>query len=302
VQFSIIVPTLNAGNEWGNWIDAVKMQSVQPQSVLVVDSSSDDDTVRKSLDADFDVRVIPRSEFNHGATRQFAVEQLSEIEICIFLTQDSILADANATKNIIAPFESPQLGMAYGRQLPKPEAGLIEAHARSFNYPPEPAIRSFDDRHRLGIKAAFTSNSFSAYRKTALAEVGGFPSKTIVSEDMYVAAKMLINGWQVAYCADALAFHSHGYTLFQELQRYFDIGVFNSREPWIRQKFGAAESEGGRFVKSELRFLINNNPLLIPEAGFRTILKLFGYRLGIYESRIPRALKRVLSMQKGYWG
>ena len=42
------------------------------------------------------------------------------------------------------------------------------------------------------MKTAFNSNSFAAYRRKALKDVGGFPINTILSEDMYVTAKMLL--------------------------------------------------------------------------------------------------------------
>lgn len=301
MQFSIVVPTLNAGNAWDEWIAAIQKQSVHARTVLVIDSSSNDDTAIKARRSGFEVIDIPRSEFNHGATRQLAIEKFPDVEVCIFLTQDAILANTRDIEHILNAFLDPSTGVAYGRQLPRPGAGLIEAHARYFNYPAESATRTFQDRDVMGMKAAFTSNSFAAYRVAALQGVGGFPRTMIVSEDMYVAAKMLTSGWNIKYCADAMVYHSHSYTIFQELQRYFDIGVFNSREPWIRRDFGAAESEGGRFVKSELKFLVKRNPFLIPLAMFRTLVKLLGYRLGINEARLPIVIKRRLSMQKGYW-
>ena len=84
------------------------------------------------------------------------------------------------------------------------------------------------------MKTAFNSNSFAAYRRKALKDVGGFPINTILSEDMYVTAKMLLKNWSVAYCADAKVYHSHNYTIWQEFKRYFDIGVFHAKEAWIR--------------------------------------------------------------------
>jgi len=301
MKYSVVIPTLNSGDLWLDWIDAVKAQSIQPETVLVIDSSSDDSTVSISEANGFNVKVISRSEFNHGATRQLGVDTLKDAEVIVFLTQDAILANPDALKNIISAFNDPKVGVAYGRQLPRLEAGLIESHARNFNYSSKSRIKSFADRHKLGLKTPFVSNSFAAYRRSALIDAGGFPCNTIVSEDMYVAAKALKKNWLVAYCADSLVYHSHDYSMFQEFQRYFDIGVFNARESWIRQSFGGAESEGGRFVSSELHYLLKNSPILIPQAMFRTLLKLLGYRLGLSESLIPHKFKRVLSMQKSYW-
>lgn len=46
----------------------------------------------------------------------------------------------------------------------------------------------------------------------------------------------------------------------------FDIGVFHSREAWIRDAFGGAEGEGTRFVLSEMTYLVRHAPWLIPSS------------------------------------
>ena len=193
------------------------------------------------------------------------------------------------------------MGAAYGRQLANGNAGLLEAHARIFNYPLASRVKTMADAPELGIKTAFMSDSFAAYRLKALDSVGGFPLNTVFGEDTYVAAKMLLQGWKVAYQADARVYHSHSYSPVGEFKRYFDIGVLHAREPWIRERFGQTEGEGLRFVRSELKFLRKRNPMLIPSAILRTALKLMGYKLGGMERRVPIFLKRRLSANRKYW-
>ncbi len=296
----VIIPTVNAGVHWAESLGQIVAQSIGPE-VLVMDSGSTDGTVSLATSAGFAVRSIPKADFNHGGTRQLAVELLPDAEIIVFMTQDAILADNHALSRLIAAFDDPQVGVAYGRQLPRPQAGLIESHARLFNYPDKSHAATLADRDRMGIKAAFSSNSFAAYRRSALQAVGGFPRDIILGEDTFVAARMLLAGWKVAYQADALVFHSHGYSYVQEFRRYFDIGVFHHREYWMLTAFGKPEGEGGRFVRSELSYLRKNAPWLIPSALLRTGLKYLGYRLGRIEGRLPVSLKRVLSMHRGFW-
>ncbi|HQT43292.1 MAG TPA: glycosyltransferase [Halothiobacillus sp.] len=296
----VIIPTVNAGVHWAESLGQIVAQSIGPE-VLVMDSGSTDGTVSLATSAGFAVRSIPKADFNHGGTRQLAVELLPDAEIIVFMTQDAILADNHALSRLIAAFDDPQVGVAYGRQLPRPQAGLIESHARLFNYPDKSHVATLADRDRMGIKAAFSSNSFAAYRRSALQAVGGFPRDIILGEDTFVAARMLLAGWKVAYQADALVFHSHGYSYVQEFRRYFDIGVFHHREYWMLTAFGKPEGEGGRFVRSELSYLRKNAPWLIPSALLRTGLKYLGYRLGRIEGRLPVSLKRVLSMHRGFW-
>jgi len=301
-RVALVVPTLNAGPQWRAWLAAYGRQTLKPAPALVVDSSSTDGTPELARAAGMEVVTIARSEFNHGGTRQWAIERLpADIELVILATQDAVPADEQAFAELVAAFDDPAVGAAYGRQLPRPGAGPIEAHARLFNYPESGALKSLADAPVLGIKTAFISNSFAAYRRRALEAVGGFPRDAIVSEDTWVSARMLLAGWRVAYRAGARVFHSHAYSPWQDLQRYFDIGVFHAANPWIMQAFGAAEGEGRRFVESEIRHLLRHAPHLIPSALLRTAMKYLGYALGRREAVLPAWLKTRMSMHPGYW-
>ncbi|MGI6093748.1 MAG: glycosyltransferase, partial [Negativicutes bacterium] len=294
----LIIPTLNAGEHFKKLVTSINTQKLNLSRKLVIDSGSLDNTVNLAKENHYEVMHIDKSSFNHGKTRQLGIDYFMDIDIAVFLTQDVILHDENSISNLVAVFENTQVGAAYGRQLPHANASPLAVQARMFNYPAESKCKSYADKAELGIKTAFMSDSFAAYRMSALKEVGGFPH-VIVSEDMYVAAKMLMMGYQIVYEAEACAYHSHDYTLFQEVQRYFDIGVFQSREPWIREEFGGAEGEGVRLVKEQLNYLIRNNGIhCIPKAIIANAVKLIGYRLGMYEKYLPVKLKKSLSGQK----
>ena len=107
--------------------------------------------------------------------------------------------------------------------------------------------------------------------------------------------------WWVAYAGNVQCRHSHNYSIAEEFERYFDMGVFHAREPWIRQTFGGAGGEGLRYVKSELKFLGLRHWYLWPSALLRNAVKLLGYKLGQQEAKLPVKLKRRLSMYKRYW-
>lgn len=301
MEITLCLPTLNAAATVPSFLASLAAQSLPDVHFLAIDSASGDDTVNLLEAAGFDVHIIPSQTFNHGATRQFAVELTPDAEVIIFMTQDAILADSSSLQQLVNTFADPAVGVAYGRQLPALDATPIAAHARQFNYPAESYLRSKADIQDYGIKTAFLSNSFAAYRRSALMAVGGFPSSVILSEDTMVATKMLLSGWKIAYCAEATCYHSHNYTPLKEFQRYFDIGVFHAREAWYLQVLGGAEGEGKRFVLSELRCLRQHAPAWIPAALLRTALKLLGYRLGRLEGYLPGWLKLKLSMNRGFW-
>jgi rhamnosyltransferase len=301
MRFAVVIPTFNAGHEWVKCVNAIKLQSLNPVQVLIIDSESDDQTVQIAKDAGFEIVQIKKKEFGHGKTRQLAVDKLQDYEFLVFMTQDAVLADNQSLANLLKWFSEGSVAAVCGRQLPRKNAGPIETHARLYNYSDKPRITVLDDANVLGLKTAFLSNSFAAYRLTALREAGGFPENVIFGEDMYVATKLLKVGYKIAYACDAAVYHSHDYTILQEFRRYFDMGVFHAREPWIRGELGKAEGEGFRFVVSELKYMFNHAPWRVPEAILRSMLRYLGFRLGRLEAHIPPGLKRNLAMNRGYF-
>lgn len=296
----MIVPTLNAADGWSQFA-APLAASIEPRRVLVIDSESADGTRELAVVSGFQVCSIRRAEFDHGGTRQMAAAMLPEADILVYLTQDAILSSPDAISRLIAVFDDPQIAVAYGRQLPRIGASAVEAHGRLFNYPTRSEIRDLRDRDRLGFKTIFVSNSFAAYRRSALMEVGGFPATTIFGEDTITAGKLLLAGYKVAYIAEAAVYHSHPHTWQHEFKRYFDIGVLHGRERWLLDQFGGAGGEGRRFVASEVRYLLHHDALGIPDAIFRTALKYIGYRCGRAENKLSLAMKRRFSMNSRYW-
>ena len=298
----IIIPVRNGGARWREAAAALRVAVSDPSVVAVVDSGSGDGSDRVAAESGFEIaRVDPRT-FNHGRTRQMAVEQFcAGKEFVVFLTHDAVLEGRESITELLAAFGDPQVGVAYGRQLPHRQAGPFEAHMVLFNYGTISETRSLADASRLGIKAAYTSNSFGAYRLSALSASGGFPSHLILGEDTSVAVKMLLAGWKVRYCAEARVRHSHAYTIVQEAQRYFDFGVLHTQLPELMRNFGAAEGEGARFVSSELRYMAVHAPHLLPAVLVRNCAKYACYRLGRNFARLPRRLCRRLSMTKVFW-
>lgn len=300
LKLSCIVPSYNGKHDLERLVFSLQKQ-VAEFDLFIVDSSSTDGTAELAYRFSKSAETIPSSEFNHGGTRQLMVDRNSEYDVYVFLTQDAYLEDPNAIANIVAPFADDRVGAVCGRQLPHLDAKPLASHARAFNYPATSQTKTMADAAELGIKTVFISNSFAAYRREALMEVGGFPKHVIFAEDMYVAAKMLLAGWKVAYEGSAECRHSHNYTIAEEFRRYFDMGVFHAREPWIRQSFGGAGGEGMRYVISELKYLGFKRLHLWPGALVRNAAKLLGYKLGQSEKRLPKGLKQRIGMYKHYW-
>lgn len=300
MKVSVIIPTYNGASHLPKLLDALNQQTIDFE-LIIIDSSSTDETISLVTPYAQKILTITQNQFDHGGTRTKAAKQASG-ELLIFLTQDALPLYSNTLEILLSAFENPKTGVAYGRQLPYDETNIFGKHLRAFNYPAQSYLRSIKDKEKYGMKTAFLSDSFSAYRKSAMQEVDYFKDGLIVGEDNHITAKLLVSGWQVAYVAEAEVYHSHSYTPLAEFRRYFDIGVYHTHEDWILHTFGKVEGEGGKYVKSEWHTLIYAHAYMrIPEFFLRNGLKYLGYKLGRHYTHLPQSWIDRFSMHRSWW-
>lgn len=302
MKISVIIPTYNAEKYLGNLLNILNRQSIKINEIIVIDSESTDRT--KKIVERFKVKFlsVPKTSFDHGGTRTLA-GKMAKGDVLVYLTQDVLPYDDRAIESILKPFETdPKIAAVYGRQIPYPDANPFSAHSRYFGYPDRSFIRVLEDKKRYGIKTAFLSNAFSAYRRKSLEKIGWFKSNLVSTEDTYAGAKMLLAGYRLAYTSSARVYHSHNYTVRQEFKRYFDIGSFHKNENWIIREFGKADGEGFKYVFSEFAYILKKRKLgRIPEFFIRNFMKFVGYRLGYHYRSLPKKLIPALSMHSGWW-
>ncbi|GAA4091288.1 glycosyltransferase family A protein [Zhongshania borealis] len=301
MNFTVVIPTYNAGPMWQEAILAIKRQTLCPAKVVVIDSSSTDNTAQIALDSGFEVHIIDKANFDHGGTRSSALEFV-DTEFVVFLTQDAVLNGVEDISQLLMVFQNELIGAVYGRQLPHFDANPLAKYARENSYGNESYITTLSDEYPKGFRKAFMSNSFAAYRLSVLNDVGGFPSKLILGEDSFVAARILTSGRAVAYVAEACVRHSHNYSVNEEFKRYFDIGVFHSTQSWMLDELGGVEGEGVKFALGQLRYMCSLSKFYyIPVTFFSSIAKYVGYRLGRNYHVFSLAQCRKFSMYKSYW-
>ncbi len=298
---SVVIPTYNAGPQFSSLLELLSRQTLQHE-LIIIDSASTDGTQEIAVKWGASLHCIKKKDFNHGATRNLGLE-LSTSEEVIFMTQDAIPVSSTSLATLVSALDSNStIDMAYGRQIPYDETGVFGKFARITNYPETSVIKNLDLIPKMGIKTCSCSNSFAVYRKKPTLGIGGFPEAIILGEDVSVAAKFILAGRAVAYCAEAEVYHSHDYSIVDEFKRYFDIGVFHKAQYTLLKHFSAAESEGWDYLIKELKYLIVNKHItLIPVQIIRTFAKYTGYKLGLLNQKLPNTLKRSVSMHKSFW-
>lgn len=297
-SIGLVIPTYNSANHLQHCLPPLLASPLQPH-ILIVDSSSRDGTVEEAQRFGVETLVISQKHFNHGLTRELARKTLNT-DIVVMVTPDAYASDIHALEHLVTPIINGQAALAYGRQLPRQGAGLLEAFLRLFNYPEQSHLRGLKDADQWGVFLCFCSNSFAAWSQKALDSIGGFHA-TLTAEDTFAAARLLRAGYHIAYVAEATVHHSHNYSLKQEFQRYFDTGYVRQRQAQLID-FGSGDvSRGKEYSKQLTQFVWERRPWLLPYAWANTLAKWTGYQLGRYGHVLPPAAAQHLSAQPYYW-
>ena len=277
---SVIIPTRNAASELAVLLSMLHRQTRLPDEILVVDSESNDNTLEIARKFPL-VRVleIKLAEFDHGGTRDFAL-RASSGDLVLFFTQDAIPCDERYIEAIVQAVTQEGVACACARQIARADAPLYEKFTREYDYQETSFVRDQSDIPKLGIKAYFLSDACSAYRRDAYLAVGGFDHPILTNEDMLIAARFLLAGYKIAYCAESAVFHSHHYSLRQEYERNYKIG-FVLEKYQDRFSGARAESEGFRYVRQILKRLMQKRAFQESfRFSFLCAAKVFGSRKG----------------------
>lgn len=296
----VIIPTYRPDSQVVELVRRLKKQTVPPDRIHMIDTRSG--TFPQELEEDPEIKLtrIEPEHFDHGGTRAMGADS-SNAEILIFMTQDAMPANPNLIENLVKALQQEKVGAAYARQLPAKDCRVIERYTRSFNYPKESFVKSWDDLPKMGIKTYFCSNVCAAYRKDIYDSLGGFEERTIFNEDMILAGKIIQSGYRVAYAADAEVIHSHNYSVRQQFHRNFDLAVSQAEHPEIFEGI-RSEDEGIKLVKKTAKYLLDiRKPWLIVTLVMQSAGKYLGYRLGKRYRKLPGWMIRKCTMSPLYW-
>ncbi len=298
LSIGVGIPTYRARAHLAQCLPPLRESPLKPR-ILVVDSSSDDGTAEEARRLGAETLVIPRHEFNHGATRELA-RRLLGTDIVVMVSADAYARDADALGRLVEPVASGEAAVSYGRQIARSGAGTFEVFLRTFNYPAEGNMRRLEDASKYGAALSFCSDVFAAWSQEALDEIGGF-RPTLFHEDAIAAALLLKAGHRVAYVADAVVEHSHSYNLVCDFKRYFDAGYARTEYAQELSFSGTHAALGARYARMLLADLARSRPWLIPYALAHIGVKGAGYVAGAWAvGKSPRIACR-LSGQEYFW-
>lgn len=209
-------------------------------------------------------KIIKKEEFSHSLTREKEVKE-SNSDIVVFITQDVKIKKCDWLENLVKPIENGKVVATYSRQICE-DKNSIEYYTRIRNYPKESIIKSKENIEKMGMNTFFFSDAASSINRKIFNEIGGYDGKILpTNEDMYIAYKIIMNGYKIKYCANSEVIHSHNFTIKETFNRYKSYGQFLKQEPQINIK---STQTGGSLAK----FIIKQ---AIKDKNYRIIFRFF---------------------------
>ena len=226
---SVVCPLYNAEEEVLDFDRSLRMQKgIKLVEVRYVLTESDDHTEDILKAAEIPFQKIKKEAFSHSLVREQAAMK-AKGQVIVFLTQDVVIRDDEFLAKLVAPIVSGEAHAAYARQ--KTKYNNIEKYTRAHNYPTRSFTVTKKDIPKKGLKTFFFSDAAGAIDASVFRGLNGYDGKDLpISEDMYLAHKIITLGGKIKYVADAVCYHSHKFKLSELYDRYRLTGEFMLQE------------------------------------------------------------------------
>lgn len=252
---TVVIPVLNGAAWLPALLGSLACQDV-PVEVLAIDSASDDDSAALLDRAGARVIPIARAAFDHGETRNRGARE-ARADYVVFLSQDAVPGEARFVSRLVQRLESDaRLAGAFARQVPRPDADPLtrrdlaawvagSPEGRTVLEPDPARLAALPplERHRL---TAFDNVASAVRRSLLLAHPF---AATRFGEDLEWGARMVAQGYGIAYVPEAVVVHSHrrsaralfrrNYLAHRALRRQFGLSTIPSLPLLLRAVAGS---------------------------------------------------------------
>ena len=211
-EVTVIIRTKDSEDTLSQVLAALSSQERVDFDLLAMDSGSRDATLAILRDYSARIMQIEPQDYFPGPVLNRAIAACNT-PLVVFLNSDTVPLGAAALGLLLKPFGAPEVVATFARQVARPEADswVRRDYAVSF-----PSSTPAPDWMPLSLP-------FAAMRRSAW-ESRPFYSKAWGSEDTEWGVWARRSGHSIVYVPEAVAMHSHNYTLRQLHGRRFIEG------------------------------------------------------------------------------
>jgi N-acetylglucosaminyl-diphospho-decaprenol L-rhamnosyltransferase len=208
---TVVIPTLNARELLRD-----ALASLAGERVVVVDNASTDGTA-EMVEHEFPGVRLLRNEENLGfgrAVNQGAAEAEGDV---LVLVNNDVVCEPGFVARLCEPFAEARVGMAAGVLVQAAAPDLVDSAGIEI----DPTLRAFDYLWNQPVGTLERASDplgpcggAAAYRLSAFREAGGFDEAFFAYwEDVDLALRLRLAGWECRLVPGARALHRHGATL-----------------------------------------------------------------------------------------
>jgi glycosyltransferase involved in cell wall biosynthesis len=211
-RVSIVLRTLNEDRYLDELLSAIGRQTLDQDmelEVVVIDSGSTDNTLSIARQHNCRITTIDKQEFTFGRSLNRG-SGFAQGDVLVYISGHCIPDGPSWLANLLSPLIDGKADYVYGRQCGRDTTKYSEKRLFAKYFPEESKIPQADIFCN-NANAAILRQVWQAYQ---------FDEDVTGLEDMELGKRLLEDGCQIAYVADAVVFHIHDEPWVQTKRRY----------------------------------------------------------------------------------
>lgn len=206
---SIVIRAYNEEQHVGRLLEGIKHQTFKDAEVILVDSGSTDRTVAIAESCGARIVRIPSAEFTFGRSLNVGIQAAAH-EFIVIASAHVYPVYPDWLTSLLRPLEIENVALSYGKQRGPDSAKFSEQQIFRQWYP---------DISKPQQETAFCNNANAAIRKS-LWEKNPYDETLTGLEDLAWAKWAKVQGYGIAYVAEAEIIHVHNETPYGVFNRY----------------------------------------------------------------------------------
>lgn len=201
MKLSVVIRTLNEAHHLPELLDGIFQQILDEGDsveVVLVDSGSEDETLKIAQDFGCNIVHIRKEEFSFGRSLNMGCEH-ADGEMLIFVSGHCVPENRYWLRSLVAPIKASLAVYTYGKQIGNGVSKFSEKQLFK---------KYFPDTSAIPQKGFFCNNANSALLKD-IWENNPFDEELTGLEDMELSKRLVAKNLRIAYVAEASVFHLH---------------------------------------------------------------------------------------------